>query len=153
MISYNLLLNFGLPLLMAENKTGMVEGVGSPGLKTSFGHVMYRIRGTFQAELNFRNFPYDSQQLNVTLQMASDLPLRKVKFNARADALPSKEGGGDLPLWETVCITTATGVEDKTNMANSFISANDDPYALYILNTMAMGPDIMNREVRHIKCL
>lgn len=109
---------------------------------------MFRVRGTFQAELNFRSFPYDSQELNVTIQMASDLPLRKVKLNARADPLPSKDGGGDLPLWETVCITTATGVDDKTAMASSFMAAEDDPYSVYISNTMLMSPEIISREVR-----
>ena len=144
----NTVQNFGLTTRVAENKTGVVEGVGSPGLKTSFGMLMFRVRGTFQAELNFRSFPYDSQELNVTIQMASDLPLRKVKLNARADPLPSKDGGGDLPLWETVCITTATGVDDKTAMASSFMAAEDDPYSVYISNTMLMSPEIISREVR-----
>jgi len=136
----------GLSTRVAENKTGAVEGSASPGLEKSFGSTMYRIRGTFLAEYDFRTFPYDSQELNVTLQMSLDLPLRKTKIVTRAEPMPNKPGGGDLPLWETVCVTSSTGVEDKTDIANSFMIDQTDPYARYIMNTFAMSPAVQAKE-------
>jgi len=108
-------------------------GRNSPGLEQSFGSRTFRARGFFDADLHFASFPFDRQELNVTLQM-TDLPLRKASLVSRADPMPSVEGAGELPLWSTFCVHSSSHVTDYSQMGNNapdHPEGAEDPYFAY----------------------
>ncbi|GMH74938.1 hypothetical protein TrLO_g2018 [Triparma laevis f. longispina] len=103
----------------------------SPGLQKSLGHQIYKVRGTSMGNYYFHKFPYDQQELNITIQMP-DLPLRKAKFVTRADATSSSDGAGNLPLWETTCVSSSVDTVDENSKGISVYMAEDDPYGTYM---------------------
>jgi hypothetical protein len=107
--------DFGFTSRVGQSLAHSAIGGKSKDLKKSFGMTQHRVRGTFMSELDYHPFPYDKQELNITIQMPQSVPLRKAKFVTRSDKMPVAPGGGDLPLWTTECVsssTSSTGLED-----------------------------------------
>jgi hypothetical protein len=122
----------------------------SPGLDTSLGFQKYKVRGHFEADFLFQKFPFDVQELNITLMM-NDLPLRKAKFITRADSTPAEIGAGDLPLWETTCVSATVDVTDESEKGYSFQDATDDPFSSYIQELQELSPnDIISEKYCHV---
>ena len=66
-------------------------------------HFEQRVRGTFSGSFELSQFPYDVQNLCITLRITSsqDTKLnRRFVFNKGKGVL-GKEGGGDLSLWNS----------------------------------------------------
>ena len=114
----------------------------------SIGMRMYRVRGTFMANFDFHSFPYDVQQLNVTVQMPWTLPLRKAKVVTRADPKPTKECDAGTPIWSVMCATASAGIHDMNSVAGSFMAAPDDPMARWFRAAMTLPPADFLREIQ-----
>jgi len=123
-----------------------LDGSRSQLVETSVGIQMYRIRGTFIADLSFHDFPYDIQNLDIRISPFGDLNYRLVRLSSRAAPKAVFEGGGELDLFKTICISSFDGVNDVSKVAAEFEVGND-PYADYLRRFNSAPPDIMMSEM------
>ena len=117
-------------------------------LNTSTALRFYRVRGTFSADFAFHAFPFDKQQLNISVQLPFDLPMSKASLVARAEpqvVFPSTTGS-DLPLWNVNCVTVAPTVKDMNTIGSVWMAAPDDPWAEYTRRAMNLPPMDMMAE-------
>ncbi|GMI01358.1 hypothetical protein TrLO_g1137 [Triparma laevis f. longispina] len=126
-----------------KNQHNVVGDTASKALNTSVASHMYRVRGKFFCDFSFENFPHDQQQLNVSVTLPHDLSMRKAKLISQAVPFSGTtiEGGGDLPLWKTSCVSSSIGVKSYTPVANSILASPIDPYALYWQKVYMMSPE------------
>ena len=139
----NIIDDMGFTTRVAENVSDANQV--SPGLETSLGFQKFKVRGHFEADLHFQKFPFDMQELNITVMMP-DLPLRKAQFVARADSTPAEVGSGDLPLWETKCVSATVDVTTESDKGHSFQDASDDPFSSYIQKLEDLEPSAVVQE-------
>jgi hypothetical protein len=117
-------------LTTVVGRTAIDSGVGDPTssiANNSVGMRWYRVRGTFYADLKFPDFPYDWQQLNVTVQLPTSLPLRKARIVPRAQPQPTHGDASGTPIWDVLCVSASSGVLDFNNLASAWENAPDGP--------------------------
>jgi hypothetical protein len=147
-ISPSIIEDFGFnTVLGATDANGTPNQGASAVLNTSIGSRMYRVRGTFYGSFFFADFPYDSQQLNVSLQMPFDLPRTKARFVTRANPQPAAyAGGADLPLWKVACVTTHDSWMNPNQAGETWLAASDDAYAAWYRRVTMLSPSEMFTE-------
>lgn len=140
--------DFGLTTIVG--KATAEAGAGDPPssiAEKSIGSRMYRVRATVMTDLNFRGFPYDRQQLNVSIQMPFNLPIRKAKFVSQALPQPiNGPGSGGTPIWEIICVTTDNTVLDFSSVSSP-PGTRYDPMSSYYATVMALPPEQMLAEL------
>ena len=113
--------DFGFSTIVGkQNEQSGAGDKPSQVVNTSVAMRIYRVRGTFMADtLDFRGFPYDRQQLAMTVQLPFTLPLRKARIVSRAEPMPIKPNSG-TPIWNVECVTTHEGERDYTGIGTTF---------------------------------
>jgi len=107
----------------------------------SIGMRHYRVRGTFMGSFQFSSFPYDWQELNVTVRLPNTLPLRKARLVSRAQPQPTMGVAADTPIWSIMCVTAHSSVLDyNSGFASTFEEAADDPMASWYRRLMTLPP-------------
>jgi hypothetical protein len=140
--------DFGFTSVVGQRvRDNMVGDPPSALLNTSIGQSMYRVRGTFMSDFEFHDFPYDHQHLEVEISLEGSLPVRLATLTPHASKVPVVEGGGDLPLWKTVCIEAESHEHDLSGVSEDWMKTAGDPYAAYWRDVFVSGPEVLAVEM------
>ena len=91
------------------------------------------MRGTFSGSFDYHEFPFDWQQLNVSVQLPSDLPYTKARLIPHTLARPASAVAGsvDLPLWRIRCASIASHLTDYNQLQDWLFQGSNDPATAY----------------------
>ena len=99
---------YGLKWANAKEVT-IIEDFGTwTNATTQTGFTGFTVRATFTVELKYHRFPFDQQELEMTVQAPTSLPRSMMFFTSKATLSPNLRQHN---LWSVTNVTTASGVK------------------------------------------